>query len=302
MVVFRVRKLLPESWGFICPVHTPDGAPCGLLNHLPIKTEITNDEHLELDLIPILTKLNATDASNAPKWSNFYEIAFNGKLIGFCRRKDGYKFANALRLMKFDAKSGVSNKIEIAFIPFSVKGCQFPGIYIFSHQSRIVRPVFNFEANDIEFIGSLEQMYMDIALEDQQDVDGFTHREIANTNILSFIANLTPFSECNPSPRNIYQCQMAKQTMGFPSYTLDSRSDNKMYMLQTPQSPLSRSKTYEELKGDEYPLGTNAIIAVIAYTGYDMEDSMILNKSSVERGFMSAHLRKTKVIDLSTFI
>lgn len=71
-----------------------------------------------------------------------------------------------------------------------------------------------------------------------------------------------------------------------------------MYMLQTPQSPLSRSATYESYKADEYPCGTNAIVAVISYTGYDMEDSMILNKSSVERGFMNAHLRKCSIIDL----
>ena len=245
---YRVRKLQPESWGFICPVHTPDGAPCGLLNHLPVNTKISVDEILDFDWGPILSQLNAIDASRAPKWSQFYEILFNGKVIGYCKRKDGYKISNAIRMMKFDESSEIRKTVEVAFLPFTMSGCQYPGIYIFSHQCRIIRPVFNFEANDVEMIGNLEQVYMDIALEDQYDLEGFTHREIANNTILSFLANLTPFSECNPSPRNIYQCQMAKQTMGFSSYTLDSRSDNRMYILQTPQSPLTRSRVYEEFK------------------------------------------------------
>ena len=295
---FRVRKLQPESWGFICPVHTPDGAPCGLLNHLPLETEVSVDEVLDFDWAPVLWELNAVLCDECPPWDFFYEIMFNGKLIGYCSRRDGFKIANHIRLMKFDTESKVPITLEVAFLPFTLSGCQYPGIYLATHQCRMIRPVINFEANALEYIGSLEQMYLDVAFHEQKKLEGFTHQEISHTSILSFLANLTPFSECNPSPRNVYQCQMAKQTMGFPSYTLDHRSDGKMYVLQTPQSPLSRSATYESYKADEYPCGTNAIVAVISYTGYDMEDSMILNKSSVERGFMNAHLRKCYIVDL----
>lgn len=68
---------------------------------------------------------------------------------------------------------------------------------------------------------------------------------------------------------------VGKQTMGFPLLTYQDRSDNKLYRLQTPQSPLVRPYMYDYYDMDNYPTGTNAIVAVISYTGYDMEDAMV---------------------------
>lgn len=69
--------------------------------------------------------------------------------------------------------------------------------------------------------------------------------------------------------------------MGFPLLTYQDRSDNKLYRLQTPQSPLVRPCMYDHYDMDNYPIGTNAIVAVISYTGYDMEDAMVsFTKSS----------------------
>lgn len=68
------------------------------------------------------------------------------------------------------------------------------------------------------------------------------------------------------SPRNMYQCQMAKQTMGHSCYTWRNRSDAKAYRLFTPQSPLVRTKMYVKYDVDHYPLGFNAIVAVMSYT------------------------------------
>ena len=58
-----------------------------------------------------------------------------------------------------------------------------------------------------------------------------THRELEPTNIFSLVSSLTPFPDFNQSPRNMYQCQMGKQTMGIPSQTLPYRADNKLYVL-----------------------------------------------------------------------
>ncbi len=59
---------------------------------------------------------------------------------------------------------------------------------------------------------------------------------------------------------------MGKQTMGFPSHTLRYRNDHKMYRIQTPQSPVVRPYAHDYYGIDEYPLGTNAVVAVISYT------------------------------------
>ena len=78
------------------------------------------------------------------------------------------------------------------------------------------------------------------------------------------------------------------------------RPDGKLYRIQTPQKPLARTKQYDEFTMDEYPQGTNMVVCVVAYTGYDMEDAMILNKSSVERGLAHGCIYKTDAIDLKT--
>lgn len=72
-----------------------------------------------------------------------------------------------------------------------------------------------------------------------------------------------------------------KQTMGFPLHSYQDRSDNKLYRLQTPQSPLVRPVMYDHYNMDNYPIGTNAIVAVISYTGYDMEDAMVSDRSII---------------------
>ncbi len=78
---------------------------------------------------------------------------------------------------------------------------------------------------------------------------------------------------------------MGKQTMGTPYHNHQYRMDNKVYRLLFPQKPIVRTEKYQEYDFDLYPSGTNAVVAVISYTGYDMEDAMIINKSAYERGF-----------------
>ncbi len=76
--------------------------------------------------------------------------------------------------------------------------------------------------------------------------------------MLSVVASMTPYSDYNQSPRNMYQCQMGKQTMGTPATALPHRTDNKLYRLQTPQTPLARTAKYDDYGMDEFPQGTNA--------------------------------------------
>lgn len=93
-------------------------------------------------------------------------------------------------------------------------------------------------------------------------------------------------------------CQMGKQTMGTPGTATRYRTDNKTYRLQTGQTPVVRPPLHNAYGLDNFPNGTNAVVAVISYTGYDMDDAMILNKSAHERGFGHGTIYKTKVCDL----
>lgn len=92
---------------------------------------------------------------------------------------------------------------------------------------------------------------------------------------------------------------MGKQSMGTPSTALRHRTDNKLYRLQTGQSPVVRPALHNTYGMDSFPNGTNAVVAVISYTGYDMEDAMILNKSAHERGFGYGTVYKSYPVDLA---
>jgi DNA-directed RNA polymerase I subunit RPA2 len=91
---------------------------------------------------------------------------------------------------------------------------------------------------------------------------------------------------------------MSKQAMGTPGTSLQYRTDNKAYLLQTGQTPVVRPPLYNAYGLDNFPNGMNAVVAVISYTGYDMDDAMIINKSSHERGFGDGVIYKTKLYTL----
>ncbi|XP_028963223.2 DNA-directed RNA polymerase I subunit 2 [Malus domestica] len=316
-----VRKLLPESWGFLCPVHTPDGEPCGLLNHMTHICRITSFfdaqgnirdfSKIRESILSVLSavgmktsKPNLVQAGPPAAFS----VLLDGCVVGSISSSKVEKVVAHLRRLKVSAAPVIPEDLEVGYVPLSMGGA-YPGLYLFTIPSRFVRPVKNIsipsiEGQNIELIGPFEQVFMEIRCPDGRDggrKDGFpaTHEEIHPTGMLSVVANLTPWSDHNQSPRNMYQCQMAKQTMAFSLQGLCNRADQKLYHLQTPQSPIVRTSAYKKYCIDEYPTGTNAIVAVLSYTGYDMEDAMILNKSSVERGMFHGHIYQTETIDLS---
>ncbi len=302
MKTTTVRKLLPESWGFVCPVHTPDGAPCGLLNHIaqtcaPVTREALRAVHVtkfvqvlaNFGLVPI-----AASVMHHSFDSSFIHVMLDGRLVGYVPETVADKFVGGLRCAKVK-KQDVPFNLEIAYIPRSVygKAKQFAGIFLFTTPGRFCRPVKNLACNEVEWIGALEQVYLSIAAISEDIRPDTTHQELRASNILSIVAATIPFLEYNQSPRNMYQCQMGKQTMATPYHNHPYRCDNKVYRLIYPQMPIVRTKAYEDYDFDLYPSGTNAVVAVISYTGYDMEDAMIMNKSSYERGMAHGCIYKS---------
>jgi len=296
-----VRKLLPEAWGFLCPVHTPDGSPCGLLNHFAHKCRLIH-QHLSVDHIPaLLSSLGMTQPID-PSIDGRENVCvqLDGRIIGWAPPSLAAQMANTLRYWKTEGLHDVPLDLEIGLVPIS-KGGQYPGLYLFASRARMMRDVKLLSNGKTDSVGPFEQVYLDIAcMPDEVEKGVTTHIEFSPTNVLSLLANLTPFSDYNQSPRNMYQCQMSKQTMGTPSTALQHRTDNKLYRLQTGQTPIVRPALHDTYGMDGYPNGTNAVVAVISYTGYDMEDAMILNKSAHERGFGHGTIYKSHIVDLKT--
>ncbi|KAM0678655.1 hypothetical protein BDAP_000764 [Binucleata daphniae] len=343
-----VRKLKPESWGFFCPVHTPDGTPCGIITHLSHKAEIITKKVefsekilYEHGLIPTVPGLLINN--------NHIEVLMDGKLIGYIDNKIAIEFVSTIRRIR----NTKQRKIEVVyFAKDDNKKSMYPFVCIFTGAGRLMRPVLN-SNNEIEYIGIMEQVFLHIEKaigkdivkdyskiepineSDTKMIDNSNDKSMHNTNVntsnnkiksiehnivyenmqtntlfesykeilptdmFSVVASLTPFSDFNQSPRNMYQCQMAKQTMGTAFHNARKRNDNKAYRISYPQKPLIRTQTYNNYNFDDYPMGTNAVVAVLSYTGYDMEDAMVINKSSMERGFFYGSVFKTEVIEIA---
>jgi len=292
-----VRKLLPESWGFLCPVHTPDGSPCGLLNHLSHKCIILTHA-VDVTAIPRLVADLGVVGSSSASTEESVVVMMDGKILGWCTPKQSLAIADTLRYWKVEGTHNVPKELEIGYVPGS-NGGAYPGVYMSSSPARMIRPVKYLPLDKEDYVGPLEQPFMSIAVTEPEISSGeSTHVEFDPTNILSILANMTPFSDFNQSPRNMYQCQMGKQSMGTPGTAIRYRTDNKTYRLQTGQTPIVRAPLHNEYGFDNFPNGMNAVVAVISYTGYDMDDAMIINKSSHERGFGHGTIYKVKKIDL----
>lgn len=171
-----VRQLLPDAWGFICPVHTPDGAPCGLLNHLTmncIVTDTPNQKHVdkvpllltELGMIPLKTSLGMS-------LTQTYTVHLDGKIIGCVPKDEAKKLVNKLRLYKVQGDE-IPNTMEIVLVPLKKVSGQFPGIFLFTGPARMMRPLVHLATKNVEFVGTFEQIYMDVCISPEEFYPGF---------------------------------------------------------------------------------------------------------------------------------
>lgn len=199
----EARQLLPDAWGFICPVHTPDGTPCGLLNHLTVRCAVSPapDARLVAGLPGVLCDLGMVPlAGDIADHRLYCAVLLEGRLIGHVRYADTRRVEGELRRLKI-AGVLVPQMLEIAVVP-PVKLGQYPGVFLFVGPARMMRPVMNLAADAVEYIGTFEQVYMEICIAPEEAYAGLTtHMELSKTAFMSNLANLIPMPDCNQSPR-----------------------------------------------------------------------------------------------------
>lgn len=178
-------------------MHTPDGTPCGLLNHLSRTCRIVTSP-LSVAHIPVLLAAHGMTQPFAPSVDGRKNVCvqLDGRIIGWARPKVAAELATYLRICKSEGKMDVPLDLEIGLVPES-HGGQYPGLYLFSTKARMMRPVKYLANNCDDQVGPFEQVYMDIACTPEEIESNSSHVEHDPTNFLSILANLTPFSDFN---------------------------------------------------------------------------------------------------------
>jgi len=117
----------------------------------------------------------------------------------------------------------------------------------------------------------------------------YTHCEMTPDMIEGIGANTSPKNDCNQAPRNIYQAAMAKQAIGSPGLNHLFHRKSKWHSLVYPQKPIINTRIARKVGLDNVPMGQNATVLVMPWYGYNQEDSLVINKNAVERGFMCSY-------------
>ncbi|CAG9318227.1 POLR3B [Blepharisma stoltei] len=314
------RSLQGSQFGMICPSDTPEGESCGLVKTLALTTHITIDQPEE-QISKLAFSLGVEDASlfsgDELYSPGVFRVFLNGQPLGVHRDADF--LINSLREIR--RKGKISEFVSV------VKVEEEQQIHIACDGGRLTRPFIiiekckskvepkhikeltlglrNFDdfVNEglVEYLDVNEENNAVIAMRHENISEDTTHLEIDPFTILGCVAGLIPYPHHNQSPRNTYQCAMGKQALGIIGYNQFLRVDTVLYLLAYSQTPMVRTKTIEIVNYDKLPAGHNASVAVMSYSGYDIEDAIILNKASSERGFGRSLIVKRQNSDLRRY-
>ena len=298
------RALQPSSFGMLCPADTPEGELCGLTKNLALMTHITTDSEegpikrcafaLGIEDISLISgrELHAYGA---------YGVFINGTIIGLTRFPA--QFVKDFRKLR---RHGFISEFVSVYINHHHQALHIacdggricrPMIIVKNGKSKIKQKHIDgiragtltfddcLKGGLVEYLDVNEENDCMIAMYEKDIRDDTTHLEIEPFTILGAVAGLIPYPHHNQSPRNTYQCAMGKQAIGAIAYNQFRRLDTLLYLLVYPQQPMVKTKSIELVGYDKLPAGQNAMVAVMSYSGYDIEDALVLNKASVDRGF-----------------
>lgn len=305
---FLARTLHPTHYGRFCPIETPEGTEIGLRKNLALLAKISTRSNLDDEiLIKSLKGLNKDFGTGK-------DVFLNGKFIG--NVENGVEFISRTKSQR--------RKGELP-IELSIKYNKLLDNIILSTESgRVMRPLIileneksnltekhiillrdnNLKWDDlikngiIEYLDAAEEENALVALEEKDITSEHTHLEIDKIDLLGVVTSLVPYANYDQSSRLNRGSKTQKQVLGLYAANFLCRIDTDVNILHYPQEPIVKSFIYDTL--NVHPAGQNVIVAIMTHEGYNMEDALILNKGSVDRGLgRSTYYRPYTSVELN---
>lgn len=317
--LIQPRKLHSTQWGYVCCSETPEGSSVGLVKNMSMSANIT----IASNSTTIRNILNESgivpfDENNVGMFNKNTKVIVNGDIIGI--HLDPPTLYSKLKALKQNGSINIYTGI--------VWNIQRNEIHICTEGGRCSRPLFivdkgnnlklktyekllsgkKFQWKDlvldtiVEYIDVEETNHSMIAMKLADLTKGdkgankqpqYTHMEVHPSLMLGVLAGSIPFSDHNQAPRNTYQSAMGKQAIGVYSSNFRHRFDTMSHILNYPQKPIVQTKISKLIHTDEMPCGINVMVAIMTYTGFNQEDSVIINKSAIDRGLFSSTFYRT---------
>ncbi|MDO8564018.1 MAG: DNA-directed RNA polymerase subunit B'' [Nanoarchaeota archaeon] len=305
---FMARTLHPTHYGRFCPTETPEGTEIGLRKNLALLSKIST--FVEFDEQAAMKRFNSFGLNKDAKGS---DVFFNGRSIGFSESPIDFvkKVRVERRAGQFPKELSVRYDKHLNFIMMS------------SEVGRVLRPIIVVENGAsklrdehlvllennkikwvdlvkdgiIEYIDAAEEENALVALKPEEITHEHTHLEVHLIDLFGLITSLVPFGNHDQSSRLNRGSKTLKQSLGIYAANYLVRLDTDVSILHYPQKPIVRSFIYDTL--DVYPSGQNIVVAIMPFEGYNMEDAVVLNKASVDRGMgRSTYFRPYSVTEI----
>ncbi len=307
---FMARTLDPTHYGRFCPIETPEGTEIGLRKNLAILAKVSTRTDLDEDVFFKEMESGGLDKEGVEGT----EVFFNGVFIGTVKSPE--EFVKKIREKRRNAELPI--QMNIRYNP------HFKHIPISTEPGRVLRPLIIVEngiprlKNEhllkieqgeikwedlikegvIEYLDASEEESALVALHEDELTSEHTHLEIDSIDLFGVVTSLVPYGNHDEASRLNRGSKTQKQALGLYSANYLIRLDTDVSILQYPQKPIVRSFIYDTL--NIYPAGQNLIVAIMTYDGYNMEDALVLNKGSIDRGVgRSFYFKPYSVVEMN---
>jgi len=317
------RKLHNSQWGFICPAETPEGHSVGVVKNMATTSivSIYSNPILVEEFLKDLNCLDRLESTSASEKHLGTRVFLNGVWIGMLSPSVTSKTIDTLRKAK---RSGLIHihtsiiwKIHLKELWLSTEAGRLlrPILYagavrelLSDTSGALIQQVHAIQSWDdlllwesptgkhlVEYIdpGETDGIYLAMTYAEAIEKPTTTHVEIHPSVILGTIGSTIPFPDHNQSPRNAYQCAMGKQAMGIYALNYRERFDAMAHILCYPTVPLVTPFMSKFYGAQSMLSGQNIIVAIAAYGGYNQEDSIMINRSSLDRGLFRSIFYRT---------